>query len=140
MSIGSYGVIFLVLLMSFMVAMGFIAMGNTTFVVGSAADSDQTQWDSSMRTLVLFNTNFSPLAGILCAGYFLHTGSLSIVRASKNPENTKRDMFIGYLLVFITYIFCGCLGYIGFSGSKFADYFVGLEMNPGPGTSPNQID
>jgi hypothetical protein len=31
---------------------------------------------------------------------------------------------MGYLLVFISYAICGTLGYIGFLGAKFKDYFV----------------
>ena len=71
----------------------------------------------------MFNLNFSPLLGILCTGYFLHTCSLPIVRSSKNPEKVGRDMFIGYLLVFISYAIVGCMGYVGFMGYYFRDYF-----------------
>ena len=68
----------------------------------------------------MFNLNFAPLAGDLCTGYFLHTCSLSVLRASKNPENTNRDLFLGYFLVFISYAIVGLFGYIGFIGSEFA--------------------
>ena len=36
-------------------------------------------------------------------------------------------MFIGYLLVFISYIIVGTMGYIGFIGTYFKDYFVKEE-------------
>jgi hypothetical protein len=73
LKVGSYGVIFIVMLMVFIVATGIIAFGNTTFMTGSAKDNIATNWSDNERTLVLFNTNFAPLAGILCCGYFLHT-------------------------------------------------------------------
>ena len=76
---------------------------------------------------MLVSSNFAPLAGILCAGYFLHTCSLPIIRSSKNPEKNGRDIFLGYLLVFCSYAICGCLGYIGFLGFSFADYMEGVE-------------
>jgi hypothetical protein len=89
---------------------------------------------------MMFNTNFSPLAGILCAGYFLHPCTLTIIRASKNPEKNVRDVFIGYLLVFISYATVGSLGYLGFMGVNLADYFVAVSQDPGPGQMPGQID
>ena len=123
--VGSFGVIFVVLLMIFIIATGVIAFTDTTFVVGSAAESDNTDWaKSNKRILVMANVNFPPLLGILCTGYFLHTCALPIVRSSKNPEKIGRDMFLGYLLVFISYAIVGTLGYIGFMGTYFKDYFV----------------
>jgi len=124
MRIGSFGVVFIIMLMVFVMAMGFIALGDTSFVVGNSAESSLTDWEANTRTLVLINANFAPLCGIFCAGYFLHTVSLPIIRASKNPEKNGRDIFMGYLLVFISYAICGTLGYIGFLGAKFKDYFV----------------
>ena len=86
--------------------------------------SNDTVWEDNKRTLVLFNNNFPQLLGVLCAGYFLHTCSLSIVRSSKNPEKNTRDVFIGYFMVFISYAICGSLGYIGFMGTDFKAYFI----------------
>jgi hypothetical protein len=57
--------------------------------------------------------------GILGGGYYLHNISLPIIRNSKNPENNVRDVFIGYFLVFLSYVLCGTLGYYGFSGYYF---------------------
>ena len=87
-------------------------------------ESDYTIWTGDKRTLVLFYGNFPQLLGVLCAGYFLHTCSLSIVNSSKNPEKNNRDVFIGYLLVFISYAVCGSFGYIGFMGQEFSGYFI----------------
>ena len=73
----------------------------------------------------MVNSNFSPLAGILGLGYFLHTCSLPIVRSAARPEKTDRDMFLGYFFVFISYLLIGTMGYIGFIGSDFSEYYTG---------------
>jgi sodium-coupled neutral amino acid transporter 9 len=127
LKIGSFGVIFIIILMIFIICVGVIAFTNTEFYLGSAQDAyDMTieDWQGDMRYLVLFNANFSPLAGILCAGYFLHTCSLPIIRSSRNPEKNSRDVFLGYFFVYLSYAICGVLGYIGFLGTDFTDYFV----------------
>ena len=56
---------------------------------------------------------------MMCLGYYLHNCVIPILRNSKNPENNKRDMFLGYLLVFLSYSLVGIAGYIGFSGKQF---------------------
>jgi len=89
-----------------------------------------TNWDNNYRTLVLFNSNFGPLAGILCAGYYLHTCALPIIRSSRNPEKNIRDIFIGYFLVFISYVICGIMGYVGFMGYEFKNYFISVQNDP----------
>lgn len=136
MKIGSFGVIFVVMLMVFIIYTGIVALTNTEFSIGTMAESDATNWDENKRTLVLFYGNYPQLLGVLCAGYFLHTCSLSIVRNSKNPEKNTRDVFIGYFMVFVSYAICGSLGYIGFMGVNFASYFNNVQ-----GTSTaGQID
>lgn len=136
MKIGSFGVFFIVFLMIFIIVVGIVAFGNSSFTVGTSSESNNVDWASNERVIVLFNSNVSPLAGILCAGYFLHTCSLPIVRSSANPEKQIRDVFIGYLLVFISYAVCGSLGYIGFLGFSFSDYFESVESTATAG----QID
>lgn len=71
----------------------------------------------------LFNADFSPLAGALGIGYFLHTVSLPIVKNNANQKNNERDVFFGYLLVAFTYISVGIMGSIGFNGTYFTWYF-----------------
>merc|ERR1712232_400141 len=110
MRIGSFGVIFVVLLMIFIIATGVVAFTDTEFAIGSTAESNATNWEESKRILVMFNINFSPLLGILCTGYFLHTCALPIVRSSRNPDKINRDMFIGYFMVFVSYATVGTLG------------------------------
>lgn len=119
MKVGSIGVIFIAFLMLFIISVGIKAFTNTDFAIGTMAESDNSDWSTNMRTLVAFNLNFAPLAGDLCAGYFLHTCSLSVLRASKAPEKASRDLFLGYLLVWLSYAIVGTFGYIGFIGYGF---------------------
>ena len=75
----------------------------------------------------------------------MHTCALSITRSAKNPEKVTRDLFIGYLLVFISYALVGALGYIGFIGVYFKGYFIKTlnTCNAGTcakGTKPGLID
>lgn len=71
------------------------------------------------------NANFAPVAGLLCAGYFLHVIGVPILRNAKEPKNNDRDLFLGYFFVFLSYLVIGVLGYIGFIGFNFAAYFEG---------------
>ena len=47
-----------------------------------------------------------------------------MARSAENPEKNNRDFFLGYLFVFISYIILGVLGYIGFMGVNFSDYYI----------------
>jgi hypothetical protein len=85
--------------------------------------------DTDVRSIKAFNADFSPLAGALGIGYFLHTVSLPIVRNNANPKNNERDVFFGYLLVGFTYISVGVMGSIGFVGAYFTPYFK-RKMTP----------
>ena len=75
----------------------------------------------------MVNSNFAPVAGILCAGYFLHVIGVPILRSAKEPKNNNRDMFLGYFFVFLTYLILGSLGYVGFIGFNFAAYYEGMN-------------
>lgn len=130
MKISSIGVIFVIMLMVFIMYTGILSLTNTNFSIGTMEESDNSNWDSDQRTLVLFYKQYPSMLGILCSGYFLHTCSLSIVRNSKYPEKTNRDIFLGYFMVFVSYSVVGALGYIGFMGTNFSDYF-----NKSEGTS-----
>ena len=75
----------------------------------------------------MINANFAPVAGILCCGYFLHVIGVPILRNAKNPTNNERDLFIGYVLVFFSYLILGAMGYIGFIGLNFTTYFENIS-------------
>ena len=123
----SYGSAFIIALIVFIIGFGFYGIATTDYQIVSAGTviapytndpSDKT------RYLKLFNTDFSPLAGALGIGYFLHTVSLPIVRNNAKPENNERDVLLGYLLVGFTYISVGLMGSIGFVGTYFTAHFA----------------
>ena len=121
----SFGSAFIIALIVFIVAFGFYGMATTTYKLAGPTDviPPYTE-DSKERYLKLFNTDFSPLAGNLGIGYFLHTVSLPIVRNNAVPKNNERDLLFGYLLVGFTYMSVGVMGSIGFIGSYFSQYYV----------------
>ena len=72
------------------------------------------------------------LMGLLGGGFYFHNISLPVIRGAEKPENNNRDVFIGYVLVLITYIVVGLLGYYGFVGSTFSSRDpseIGIEQN-----------
>lgn len=116
--INTFGVIPIIIIVLFIIGIGFYSFTNTTFVYSLPEKIRNPQ----AALIYMTNSGFPPLMGILGGGYYLHNITLPIIRNSKNPENNKRDVLIGYFLVFISYIVCGSLGYYGFSGSYFFDY------------------
>ena len=60
----------------------------------------------------------------MSTGYYLHTCAVPILRNAKYPENNTRNLFIGYTIVFLSYVLIGGLGYQGFIGTLFKNYFV----------------
>ena len=118
--LSSFGVMFVLFLICFIIYIGIMSFTDTNFVIGSSMDAFNMtiqQWNESTRYIVLVNKNFSPLAGLLCVGYFLHTCSLSIVRTAKEPAKNPRNVFLGYFFVYLSYVLCGALGYFGFMGT-----------------------
>lgn len=59
--------------------------------------------------------------GILGGGFYFHNLSLPVIRNARDPSKVPRDLFLGYLMVFLTYWSCGVLGYYGFTGYAFRD-------------------
>ena len=55
--------------------------------------------------------------GQMNAGFYFHNLAIPILKNSENKANNSRDVFIGYFLAFLSYLACGLIGYIGFSGS-----------------------
>jgi len=83
---GSFGAIFVTMLLIFIISIGIVSLTNTNYQLGSDYDNNQTKWDDpeAVRTIILFNTNFSPLAGILGYGYYLHTCAPVFTRTAKS--------------------------------------------------------
>ena len=75
--------------------------------------------NKDIKNIYLFNTNFSPLAGVLGVGYFLHPLTVPIVRKNLKQENNERDVTYAYFLVFVSYSSIGLFGYFGFNGVYF---------------------
>lgn len=113
--LNSIGVLFVCIILIFILSYGFYAFSNTTFVI-SNEDHD---FESHERHISLFRSQFNSLAGMMTLGYYLHNIGLSITKDSRYPENNIRDLFIGYLMVFLSYCLVGSLGYLGFSGYVF---------------------
>jgi hypothetical protein len=82
-------------------------------LVKHTKDNVYTGGDTT-RYIYMFNSSFNTLAGMLGIGYFLHTVSIPIVKNNRNQENNERDVTIGYILVMMTYIIVGVMGYFGF--------------------------
>ena len=82
-------------------------------------NSTDIDYSTEISQIYFFNKDFSNLAGVLCAGYFLHQCSLPIIRNSAEPEKNLRNVFLGYLIVFLCYCIVGSIGYIGFSAHYF---------------------
>lgn len=123
----SYGAISIILVALFIISVGIQTLSTTNLQVlvapGASKLSGSTmELDNNMREVFMFKNNFTPLAGVLGVGYFLHPVSVPIIRNNKIQANNERDLFWGYTLVFLSYTIIGISGYIGFSGVYFADY------------------
>ena len=88
---GSFGALFVTTLILFITGTGVMETTKTDYVFGSPKEAAATNWndDNSERTIMLFNTQFANLAGMLGCGYFLHTCAPNITRTSMYPERNK---------------------------------------------------
>ena len=128
--INSFGVVFITIIILFICGLGFYSISNTDFTTDEAAfEQFKEQYEQDKNTpyvsyIDLASTNFAPIMGILGGGYYFHNMSLAVIRNSKNPDKNIRDVFVGYLLVFLTYVCAGTLGYYGFTGKMFESKMV----------------
>lgn len=58
MKISSFGVVFVIMLMLFIMYTGIDSMTNTSFKFGTMEESNATDWDGDERTLVLFYSQY----------------------------------------------------------------------------------
>ena len=127
--INSFGVIFIMIIIIFVSGVGIYSLKNTDYTYDKAAYDEYLaqkaagQSPTYLSYISLFQTPFAPLMGILGGGFYFHNIALSVCRNARNPENNVRDVFLGYLATFLTYVLCGVLGYYGFTGSSFASKF-----------------
>jgi len=78
----------------------------------------ETFGDGDIAIIPLFGGGYGSLMGILGGGFYLHNISLPIYQKSKNKDRTTKDMFIGFFVVFLSYVVCGVLGLYGFTNRK----------------------
>lgn len=125
--INSFGVVFILIIIVFTVGVGIYSLSNTAYTSDQAtydaylAEVAAKQRSDYLAYIPLFSTPFAPLMGILGGGFYFHNISLSVIRNARNPENNMRDVFLGYVVTFLTYVLCGTLGCYGFLGSNFKD-------------------
>jgi len=123
--ISSYGVIFISIIVSAIIFMGFYSIANTSYIYTPTEMADlPTDSGCYYGYISLSSKSFPPLMGIMAGGYYFHNVSLPVLKTSLHPENNHRDVFIGYFAVFVTYTICGVLGYYGFTGSEFSSYYL----------------
>ncbi|CDW86646.1 UNKNOWN [Stylonychia lemnae] len=118
--INSFGVIFTIIIILFLIGVGVSALQDTNFeVVETYDNSQQNDIESESYTLQLYSLQFAPLMGIMNGGFYFHNLAIPILKNSSKKENNARDVFFGYFLALLSYLACGLLGYIGFSGKQF---------------------
>lgn len=69
----SYSAVFIIALILFVVLIGLVSLGNTSYSFALMPSSKQ---DSP---ILFMAPNFSALAGMLCVGFYLHTNSVPII-------------------------------------------------------------
>ena len=119
--LGSLGAIFVTIFVMAIIVLSAYSWLNTDYQIGTTAENKSTKWQDirGVRTIVLFTYNFAPLASILSHGFYLHTFAVPILRNAKKPEHNTRNLGVGFLIVSITYIIIGALGYISFISVTF---------------------
>ena len=139
MKMGGLGAICVTSMIIFVISYSFVSMSNThyeTVITPGKSATEGKLWQpgaGDTQDLLLFNSQFSNLAGILCAGYFIHQCSLPIIARAKEPEKNIRNVFIGYFMVFTCYAVVGTLGYIAFAGSSFKPVYERSQGSPDEG-------
>jgi len=72
----SYGAYFVSLLIITIVSFGIYSFTNTDFTL----KPNQTDYDTTIRSVEMFSYGFPSLAGVLCVGFFLHPASIPILK------------------------------------------------------------
>jgi len=124
----SFGAAFIIALILIFAALGLYGLSTTSYEFSNAPVEEE--WDSNLRHLSLVTSNFQPLLGMMCIGFFLHTVSIPIIKNNEKQENNSRDVVWAYLLVFISNSVFGALGYIGLKGVYFNPYYSLHPTNP----------
>jgi len=65
----------------------------------------------------LFNPDFSTVAGAFALSLLLHPVAAPILKRNRNQKNNMRDLFLGYCLTALIYVYVGFIGALTCSGS-----------------------
>ena len=99
--LGSYGVLAVLVYGVFIIYIFITAVVNPDF---------QQNWDTKME---LFTTNFSAVAGTFSLAFFVHNVVCQMMNNNAVQEMNQRDLFLGYLNVYVIYGIVGLFGSIG---------------------------
>ena len=119
--LNTIGVLGIIILMVYILVTGLVGIAETDYTTNKHEyDEYLEKVDSGISTpylayIELFASQYARLMGILGGGFYLHNISLPIIARNPNPKTNERDLFIGYFMVFLTYITFGIVGYLGFS-------------------------
>lgn len=128
--VNAFGVVFVVIFLLFIVSNGMKSLKTTEYVYSEQAYEEATANPDAPYTayIPLSGSKFMPLMGILGGGFYFHNMSLTMVNNAEHPEHNTRNIFIGFLLVFITYSVIGLAGVYGFTGSAFASFTPSVSL------------
>ena len=128
--VNAFGVVFVSIFVLFVTINGFMQMRTTKYVYSEQAYQEAISDPTISYTayIPLIGPKFMPLIGILGGGFYLHNMSLSFVQNAEKPEHNTRNIFIGFVLVFLTYTLIGVTGVYGFTGSAFEKYNPSVNL------------
>lgn len=124
---GSFGAFCVSCMILLVISYGIYSLSTSEYEFKLTPLSENDKKCLKFSNIWLFNPAFSSLAGVLCAGYYLHQFAIPIVSNAKDPKKKLRDVFLGYFMVYLSYTILGVLGYLGFSGNHFYDKHKQLE-------------
>ena len=137
--VNAFGVVFIIVFLTFVLANGFLATFTTDYTYSkekydqyietteASKKGTETEIDY-MAYIPIVGPSFFPVMGILGGGFYFHNMALPIISNAQHPENNMRNIFIGFLLVFLTYSSVGVAGVYGFTGVDFASFVPSLNL------------
>jgi hypothetical protein len=134
--VNAFGVVFVCIFLVFILVTGLKQMAITDYVYSEADFKEALSSASTLEGtdgtytafVPLFNSQFTPLMGILGGGYYFHNMSLSMLHNAEKPEHNTRNIAIGFFLVFLTYSLIGVLGVYGFTGQAFSEFAPSVNL------------
>ena len=120
--VNAFGVVFISIFLIFILSNGIYSMTKTDYTTNLEnyqaykAEVLAGEQPDYVSYIPLAGVSFIPLMGILGGGFYFHNMALPLAANAANPQNTTRNIFLGFLCVFTTYSLVGVLGVYGFSG------------------------